>query len=471
MGCLPLANLEKLGERATESSLAIARFEGCCSAGSFVELLPDPVDLEGELCAPRETLARRGGAACRSEDLGELWGELLGEPLWNELDDTLRLLDVLLMLLLVDADDVFLVSRGLAAFFVDVGLFLGVVWRVSTTFLRFASGLWSEGGQGLRGGVALFVDVLSPEVVREEDSLGLPLEGLLDLMVMVVVTFEPCLVVFFVRTGLSFWPELALVNELVDVFFVPAFLGLDTPAVKPLVLRVLALGELLPFRSATGLDFGDPFTPALLLLRGELGLDFGESLAAALVCRDETGLDFGVVLLILRWVTGLDFGDSLVPELLRLDKRELDFGDSRSALVLVLRGERGLALWESLAAALVFGGDIALDFGELLVAPLVLRGEAAGLAFAVDFGFTPFEFRMDTLPPIFFFPAAEVFLPRDGELRLDLRLTPDDDSLFLAASSISEALELCDRRLSPVKSPLGPITVRVGAETLLKSSS
>lgn len=69
MGCRILENLEKPGDfDDTSSSLAAGGCLGCGSAGFFVDT---PVDLVGELSVSRETLARRGGAACRNEDLGE----------------------------------------------------------------------------------------------------------------------------------------------------------------------------------------------------------------------------------------------------------------------------------------------------------------------------------------------------------------------------------------------------------------
>lgn len=55
--------------------------------------------------------------------------------------------------------------------------------------------------------------------------------------------------------------------------------------------------------------------------------------------------------------------------------------------------------------------------------------------------------------------------------RLDVRLNAESELADFSALRSSEALELCDRRFPPVKSPLGPITVRVGAETLVRSSS
>lgn len=83
IGCLPLANLKKLGDSADmlPSFLGMARFGGRCPVGFLVEASPDPVDLEGELCEPRETFARRGGATFRTDDRGELLGEDFGEPL------------------------------------------------------------------------------------------------------------------------------------------------------------------------------------------------------------------------------------------------------------------------------------------------------------------------------------------------------------------------------------------------------
>lgn len=104
----------------------------------------------------------------------------------------------------------------------------------------------------------------------------------------------------------------------------------------------------------------------------------------------------------------------------------------------------------------------------LPVVVLVVRVER-GLGFATTLD-ADLEFG-DTLPLIFFLPvepdAGAFFLAlRGGELRLDDLLTAEE--LFAALGT--EVLEL-ERSPPPVKSPLGPITVRVGAETLAMSSS
>lgn len=301
---------------------------------------------------------------------------------------------------------------------------------------------------GLLGGVRLFNDALSPaEAEDDKEPTVLTEVGLVDLNVMEVVTTDPTLVVFFLMaSGLLFWPEVALLDTAFvvsdfDVGVSLSFLllrGLEKPA---LTLRGLAFdGSTVapPLRCVTGLDFGET-SAAVLALRGEVGLSFDAPPMPAVLLDDR----------------GLDFGDPL-------------------AAALVFRGETGLEFGERLLTALVLRGNW-FKLGELPA--LVLRGER-GLGFRadVDADFTPFELK--ALPVTFFsffFPATpdETFFflaLRDGELRLEALLIPAESTKDFTVFGITDVLEL-DRRFPPVKSPLGPITVRVGAETLVRSSS
>lgn len=123
-------------------------------------------------------------------------------------------MDALLTSLLVEADEVFFVVRGLltlgptvdaAPLVVAVGLLFGEVWYELTTTFCFVSGLgFPAAGDGLWGGDGLSMDVVSPEgTLREEgETAFLALVGLLALKVTFVVTMEPCLVVVLLMTGL-----------------------------------------------------------------------------------------------------------------------------------------------------------------------------------------------------------------------------------------------------------------------------